>query len=356
MKKVAIIYSGAKHWGGIETLTLNLFKYYQKEKVELVFFSLGNWPLAKKIKELGAETVVFSKTRFQPLTILKIAREAKKRNVKLFVSGGLVADSYCRAASLFSGIKHLSMVHSSFNLDYPDKIKRGVYRFLISISRWRTSHYITVSEFLKKELVKKGIKPEKIKVIYNGVTLNVEPKKKIPGKTITITSVGRLHPVKGYDLLIPAMKEVSGAHLLIYGEGIEKSKLQKLIDGNNLSDSVRLAGFASDTLKVYEKTDIYVQPSLSEGFGLGVVEAMLYGLPIVVTPCGSLPEIIEDDKTGKITKSTDPEDIAYAINELVRNPKKREELGEAARKYAMINFDIKNWAKKVTETFLEVTE
>lgn len=358
IKKVAIIYSGGKYWGGIETLTSHLFKYYPKEKVNLIFFSLGEWPLTKKIRDLGGQTVVYNKTRIQPFMVIKMAKEAKKQGISLFVSGGIVADSYGRAASLFSGIPHLSTIHSSFNNDYPHFLKRTIYKVLVALTSWKTSHYITVSEYLKNQIVKKGVGPKKVSVVYNGVILekhNIK-KEKPTQNELTVTSIGRLHPVKGFDLLIESMKEVNETKLFIFGEGSEKEKLQGKIDQSHLGGRVKLAGFASDTVKVFEDTDIYVQSSLSEGFGLGVVEAMLYGLPIVVTPCGSLPEIIEDGKTGLVSKSTDPKDIAFAINRLISDPKLRQTLAEGAHNVAAKRFDINKWAQNTIEVYLKVAK
>lgn len=354
VKKVSIIYSGAKNWGGVETLTKNLFKYYDKSKIELIFYSLGEWPLTEEIRKEGAQIRVFPKTRFQPLTIFKIAKKAKQEKVELFSSGGLVADSYARAASLFSGIPHLSFAHSDFDLDYHNSAVKFVYKLAVLISRWKTKKYIAVSNYLRKQLLKDGIKPEKVTVIWNGV----EEKEilKVKNDRLTLTSIGRLHPVKGYDSLIYAMTKIKDADLLIFGDGSEKEKLEKLISELNLSDRVKLMGYTADTKDVYSKTDIYIQPSKSEGFGLTVVEAMLYGLPIVVTPCGSLPELINDGKTGIVSKSTLPGDIAVAITGLINNEGLRIKIGNEAKNYAKENFDVNEWAGKVTEVFKECSK
>lgn len=351
-KKIAIIYSGGKYWGGIETIILNLFEHYDKNGMNLVMFSLGAWPLNEAVKEVGGEVVEFSKTRFQPFTIFKIARMAKRLGVNLLVSGGLVADSYARAASLVSLIPHLSFIHSDFNLEYPNPLLRFVYRGTILASRWKTKHYIAVSGYLKERAIKGGIKDSKVKVIYNGI--EIKPCEKENHQGTRVTSVGRLHKIRGYDLLIRAAKHLKEGQVLIYGEGPEKNRLKELIGEMGLEKKVKLMGYASNIFDVFKETDIYVQPSRSEGFGLAVAEAMAVGLPVVVTPTGSLGEIVRDQKTGIVSRSTRPKDIADAINKLILNPSLRQRISVAAAEYAKKEFEVKRWAEKVTDAFLGV--
>ncbi len=356
VKKVAVIYAGGRHWGGIETFLLNLFNYHDKEKVELVLYSLGDWPLTRKINKIEAGTIIFSKTRFQPLTILKIAKQARRQGINLIVSGGLVGDSYARAGSLFSGIPHLSIVHSDFDLDYPNVILRIIYRFALFISAWRTKKYITVSEYLKKKLIKKGIAPEKISVVYNGVVSNNKKIINDKQKQKIIISAGRLHRVKNYESLIIAMKKIGGYQLKIYGNGPEKTKLENLLNELNLSNRVTLCGHVDNLEKAFRESEIYVQPSFSEGFGLAVVEAMLAGVPVVVTPGGALPELVKNNQTGIIADGFNHDDLIEAIERYINNPDLMSKCAQNGQKFAEENFNIKKWITETESIFSEVAK
>lgn len=354
-KKIAITYSGSRNRGGIDKYLVNLFKYFDRSKIDLTLLSLGSWEIVREIEKQGGQIKIFSKTRFNPITVLKIASFLRKENFNLIVSGGLVADSYSRAASLFSGVPHLSVVHSEFKNDYPNLVVRLIYSLLIFISRWKTKKYIAVSEYIKKNLIKSGINGNKITVLYNGVEFNdVKERDYSSNKRVIIGSIGRLHKVKGYENLIKAASKIKNRdwQLKILGEGNERNKLKSLINGFNLSKEVELCGQTDNPPKFLSELNIYIQPSLSEGFGLTVVEAMGAGLPVIVTPVGSLPEIVKHNITGIIAEGTDLGSLAEAINKLVGNPQKVQELGKAASKNVRARFNIKNWSDKTIDVFL----
>lgn len=358
-KKIIILYSGSRNWGGIDSYLLNLFKYYDRSKIDLTLVSLGNWAVVREVEKHGGKIKVFSGKRFNPLTIFKIAGYLRKENINLIVSGGLVANSYSRAVSLFSGVPHLSIVHSEFKYDYPNPLIRFIYSLVLFISSWKTKRYIAVSKYIKQNLEKSGINGKKIIVVYNGVDFKeITNKVNEDNKKIIISSVGRLHKVKGYENLIKAASLLKKDNwtIEIAGEGQEKNNLQVLIDSLNLKDKVKLLGHVEDIDKVYENTDIYIQPSLSEGFGLTVVEAMGFGLPVIVTPVGSLPEIVQDNETGIIAEGTDPDSLLGAMNKLIENPVQVQKMGVLAAEDVRKRFDVKTWAEKTINVFLEASK
>lgn len=357
-KKIIILYSGSRNWGGIDSYLLNLFKYYDRSKIDLTLVSLGNWAVVREVEKHGGKIKVFSGKRFNPLTIFKIAGYLRKENINLIVSGGLVANSYSRAVSLFSGVPHLSIVHSEFKYDYPNPLIRFIYSLALLISRWKTKKYIAVSEYIKSKLEESGVNGKKIVVVYNGVEFTGVPDRVIKKKNqITIGSVGRLHQVKGYENLIKAAVKIKNDNWMIQiiGEGQEKSNLNDLIDSLQLKDKIKLLGHIDNLEKVYDNFDIYIQPSFSEGFGLTVVEAMGAGLPVIVTPVGSLPEIVSDNETGIIAEGIDPDSLLGAMNKLIENPVQAQKMGILAAEDVRKRFDVKTWAQKTVDVFLEAS-
>lgn len=357
IKKVLIVYSGAKHQGGIERYLENLFTFHDKKKIELVLVSLGEWPLTEKLRENGGKIIVLSGGRVSPHNILKISKIASEEKASLIVSQGIVANSYARSASFLAKVPHLATVHSDIDLDYSNPLIRSVYKASDKAVRWRTDRYIVVSKHLKNKLIKSGINKDKISVIYNGVN-KIKTKKIKKDGEIVIGSIGRLHEVKGYENLIRAFSMINstGLKLIIWGEGTERKNLEALVDSLGLKGKVELAGFTDDIGEALSRTDIYVQPSLSEGFGLSVVEAMLAGKPIVATPVGSLKEIITDDKTGIIAKSTSPKALANSLERVLADEALLKNLGENAKKEAKERFDMKKWIRETEEVYLETSE
>lgn len=357
-KRIAIVYSGSRNWGGIDTYLKNLFKYYDRTRMELTLLSLGDWKVTCDIEKNGGKVEVFSGKRVNLVTIFKIVRFLRKNNFNLIVSGGLVADSYSRAVSLLSGIPYLAIAHSEFKYDYPNFLKRYTYSFLLFISRWKTKKYIAISNYMKEVLIKSGINSKKISVVYNGVEERDVAEDNSNGNHIIIGSIGRLELVKNYTELIKAMKLVKNQNIFlkIIGEGSEREKLEGTIKELGLEGRVMLPGKADDPGKVYKDLNIYIQTSLSEGFGLTVVEAMLAGLPVIVAPSGSLPEIVTDNETGIVAKGTDAKSIAEAIESLVSDKKLMKKVSIKGQESAVKRFGVKEWTDNLADAFFEVAK
>lgn len=374
MKHIVVIYSGAKHSGGIETYLEQLFANIDKEKLDLRLLSLGNWPLTNQLPATSYQLQILSGKRVRPKTVSEIKKYVLENNIDLIVSQGTVANAYARAASFLSGVPSLVVVHSDLKYDYPRSLVRSIYVLIDRVTRFQTKYYIAVSSYLKEKLVDSGIPSDKVTVIYNGVVDNVipvnagiylDPRDPTPhscgraskhedDKVLVIGSIGRLHPVKNYAELILALPKLQTTNyqLLIYGEGSERSKLETLISQLKLEGKVKLFGNIEQAREQLSQLDIYVQPSLSEGFGITVVEAMLAGKPVIVSPFGSLPELVQNDKTGIVMKSANYAEIAAAINDLALNKEKRDRIALAGQKYAQEKFGVDRWIRE-TETVFE---
>jgi len=148
-----------------------------------------------------------------------------------------------------------------------------------------------------------------------------------------ILGVGRLHPVKGFDLLIEAFSKlkIEKWRLMIAGEGDEREKLEKLIKNNDLSEKVTLLGSVSDIEYYYKKSSIFVLSSHSEGFPGALCEAMGYGCACVAFDCPTGPkEIITDNEDGILVEAENVEALSMHIQNLIDDPDRRNKLGEKA--------------------------
>lgn len=154
-----------------------------------------------------------------------------------------------------------------------------------------------------------------------------------------ILAVGRLHPVKGFDVLLKAFRFARLSEtkwkLVILGEGAERDRLERLRDKLNLSDSVEFPGRVPDPSHYYRRAGLFVQSSRFEGFGIALVEAMSYGIPVISTDCPTGPgEIITSDSEGVLVPPEDPEKLGCAILELVNDARKRKKLAAGAARRA----------------------
>ena len=137
---------------------------------------------------------------------------------------------------------------------------------------------------------------------------------------LRLVAVGRLDPVKGHDVLLEALREVPGVLLDVLGEGGQREALEKAVADLGLADRVRLPGWTDDVAAALPGYDALVLPSRSEGWPLTFVEAMLAGLPVVATPVGSVPEAVQDGRTGLLVAKDDPAALAAALRRLRDDP------------------------------------
>ncbi len=139
------------------------------------------------------------------------------------------------------------------------------------------------------------------------------------GGDFVLACVGRLHPSKGHEYLLRAMAEVvretSGVRLLLVGEGELRPALEAMIEELELGSSVILLGHRSDAVEIVAASDGFVLPSVVEGFGLAVAEAMMLGVPVIATNLDSIQEVV--GPYGTLVAPRAPRALAGAIVELI---------------------------------------
>ena len=159
-----------------------------------------------------------------------------------------------------------------------------------------------------------------------------------PGETIRIGSLGRLHPVKGYDVLLAALARLRADGFVspvpfsvtIAGEGGERSRLAQMAQALGVSE-LRLPGFTADPQNFLAGLHLYLQPSRAEGLCVAAHEAMQARLPIVASRVGELPLSIVSGATGLVVPPGDPEALALALRTMLAAPELLAPRGEAAR-------------------------
>ncbi|WP_291365781.1 glycosyltransferase [Acetobacter sp. UBA5411] len=162
-----------------------------------------------------------------------------------------------------------------------------------------------------------------------------------PGEPVRIGSLGRLHPVKGYDILCQALtflrqkNDLPPFEISIAGEGEERAHLEGLIKRDNLP--VRLAGYVEHPKNFLATLHAYVQPSFWEGLCLAAHEAMLAGLPVITSAVGELPFTITGEM-GSVVPPRDPQALASALEKLLRSPDKLSEWGQKGRQRVLERF------------------
>ncbi len=159
-----------------------------------------------------------------------------------------------------------------------------------------------------------------------------------PGQTLRLGALGRLHPVKGYDVLLEALARLkiqgfappAPFEVLIAGDGAELERLEGQKTAAGL-DNVRFVGFCQDPPRFLADLHLYLQPSRSEGLCVAAHEAMQAGLPVLASAVGELPYSIAAGETGFLTPPGDAAALASALVEALSAPSRLAGMGQAAR-------------------------
>ena len=208
------------------------------------------------------------------------------------------------------------------------------------------------------ELIHNGVDPYKLE-IFGKDEAKIKLFEKLPQRQrgflhakIVVGTVANFYKTKGLEYFIEAIKllhaEPTVAHtaFVMIGNGPEKEKLELQIKESGIKNKIFLAGKLLDARKYLVAFDIFVLPSVKEGFPWALLEAMTAKLPVVATNVGAVPEIIEDGKNGFVIEPRKPELLAQKIKELIGNERLRHELGIQAHQTVVLKFDLNKMVEK----------
>ena len=210
----------------------------------------------------------------------------------------------------------------------------------------------------------------KVRVAYNGVDLR--PFARLPGcagfreamgisdDALLIGTVSRLdEPAKGIGVFLRAARMVlerhPDAHFVITGEGWSRPSLEALAVKLGINSRVHFMGYWKDVLEVFQALNVFVLPSLSEGFPTVNLEAMAAGLPVVTTDVGGSAEAVRDGVCGIVVPPRDEIKLAEAINRLCGDASLRHLMGKKGKEAVFQHFGSNATAARVLEVYREVS-
>lgn len=250
---------------------------------------------------------------------------------------------------------------------YFTRITSKLFILLERITAWITDAIIAVSERERIETLEQGIgSPHKLVTIYSAVDLNrfmnlridIEAKKKefgIPADHGVVGTVGRLVTVKGHTFLLDAARAILAKRprtvFVLVGEGDLHGELEKQAEQLGIREKIIFAGWHSDVSEIIPLFDVFVLPSINEGMGKVLVEAMAAGKPVVASRVGGIIDLIHDGENGILVPPAQPQPLAEAILALLADENLRKRYGSAGKKKVYPEFDITTMIRKVDELY-----
>jgi len=302
-----------------------------------------------------------------PLYLLRLMRFFKHNNFEklVVVSGGYPSEILCRCAAIawkLSGMK-CDVIYNFHNSAIPSKWYTKYFEYMFdSAVISACSYFVSVSNYCLNTLHNRDafVEYKNLRYIYNGIE---DP---LDGRVLKLNSpispenksgyclmLSTYEERKGHEYLLEAFKKVvediPSAELNIYGYGdpIYKCKVINKAKELALSKNVNIYDFSKDVKKLLKNAKILVVPSQSyESFGLVIIEAMAFSIPLVITDVGGMPEVIGNSNSGYICNKNDSSSFAEAIKFILSNPSKAKILGENGRRTFLNKFTADSMAKK----------
>ena len=360
MKILHLISSGGLY--GAETMMVALSRQLQKDghsSLIGVFDNahLPNTEIADYAQSKGVPVKVVScKGRIDRRAVSRLRHILREERVDVIHAHGYKADIYGYAANF--GLNHpiLSTCHTWYDNDFAALLYGILDRQILRLFDMT----IAVSEAVAAELRGAGVRPEKIRLIDNGIDLHsfiasratlrheLQTSKKLIG------TVARLAPEKGIEYLLRAavtvLREQPDVLFVIVGDGPDRQKLTALAQELGIGSHVIFTGARRDIPGVYASLDVLVQPSLKEGLPMTLLEGLAAGRATVATRVGAVERVVLHEKTGLITEPADSPALANAIVRLLNDEHLRKRLGEAGHNWIRDNFS----AEAMARTYLEL--
>ena len=208
----------------------------------------------------------------------------------------------------------------------------------------------TFSNWAREIYIQHGIARGKIDVIYPGFDLPALPRHKAERETINFLFVGRDFARKGGPLVVEAF-----GRLRQQNENISLTVVTMDADQVKQADGINVLPFMERTKlyeDVYSTADVFVMPTVAEGWGFTNAEAMSFALPVISTNISAIPEIIEHGVTGFLIKPGDAESLVGAMSQLARSRDLREEMGNRGREYFIAHFSRNIFRARLREFYL----
>ena len=334
--------------GGSERHLLTLLPALAERGLEPVLVGLDDpdWDAADFYGALSVPAVRVPAPRdVDPLLLARLVRSLRADVVHTHL---VHADVYGGVAAKLRGEWLVSTKHND------DPFRTGPFRHVERAVSRLADRVVTITDALRRFTIDEvGIPAAKVETIHYGLDdlpppWGENPPDGVPDGARVLLAVSRLTEQKGIDVAVRALDALPDDTVLVaLGEGPERQALESLARELGVERRVFLPGRVPDVAAWLRRATLLVHPARWEGFGLGVLEAMLAGLPVVASSVSSLPELVVDGETGVLVRPDDPAALALGVARALDEPS----FGDRGRARAHAEFSVARMADATVELY-----
>ena len=376
MKLKVFHLSKMKGVSGSENHLLTLLTSFDPRRVEAhlgILAEARHLPLLqtyqKTLEQAGVTVAIFVMRRkyLDPWLIARLRKYISQEKFQIVHTHLIHADFYGTLAAKWAAVP--AIISSQHN---DDRFRHNPLLIWLNrlLARWQ-QRIIVISDWVGAFLQEiERLPAAKIIRIHYGIAAEpilaeAEPQYlrqqfAIPAHVPIIGTIGRLTAQKGHVYLLQAVKQVSAAfpevRVVIIGDGELRSELEAQAKQAGLAANLIFTGYRSDARKLLAGFDLFVFPSLWEGLGLVLLEAMALQKPIVASQVSAIPESVQHGHTGLLVPPQNPTALAQAILTLLRNPELAHTMGVAGHAYLQQHFTVATMVQQTETVYQEALQ
>lgn len=364
--------------GGSARISYDISKYLSKSGHEVTFFASDYKFSQDWVKKEPEIRVYLFKTLLNvanfPITI-GLIKQSRDRLTTFDIIHMHNYRSFQNIIVAYYAVKlkipYVLQAHGSLPIMGSNKWLKSIYDIFVGNRLLKyAAKVIAVSSIEVKQYLDMGVPEEKIVLIPNSIDFpeyQKLPKKGVFKKKIGLVKnekiilyVGRIHRIKGIDILVKAysslMSRLNNVKLVIVGpDDGYLSELLKLIKTMAIEESIIFVGalYGKSKIEAYVDADVCVIPSRYEIWGIAALEAMACGRPVLATDMGGLKEIISNGETGLLVAPENSEELLDCLTFVLKNPVVAEKMGMRGRDFVEKRFAVSIIGKKIEEVYID---
>jgi glycosyltransferase involved in cell wall biosynthesis len=357
-------------WRGGEQQTLYLLEGLRRRGYPVALVAAPGSPLYVRACAEGIETYGVSiRSEADVLAICHVARILRQLRPRLIHLHTSHAHTIGVCASMLARSRVKRVVSRRVNF--------SIYRHSFFGLNWvkycyGVDQYLAVSSSVRDVLIREGVDPDLVRVVYSGVDpKRFEPEEgragradllkewDLPEDVPLIGSVGALEPYKGFLQFVEAAAEVfrrRPCSFVIVGEGELRGELMRRIRELGLDQCFRLVGFRRDIGRILAALDLFVFPSLEEGLGTSLLDALLLQRPTIATRVGGIPEVISDDEEGLLVEAGDVPALVRSMERILADPDEGRELATRGREKVLKRFHVDKMVGETLDCYRDLLD